>query len=206
MVDTTAVIDGILPDLHAASRADLVFWDPTDLIRWCDECVKHLARLAPVFAIRDTSLATAANTPTYALPPRHVATMHVSVGTSSLRPANANELEGLNPAFRTDQGPPARWYEDTLPGSGALVGLAPVPAAAGAAIPVVYASFPPEVDVAGSNTLVPAPPPVKGYMAMYILAEAYQIEGESEMPDVAAHAKGRLQLYEQAFAQYFGKL
>jgi hypothetical protein len=203
MINTTAVINGILPDLHAASSADLVFWDPTDLIRWTDECVKQLGRLAPVFALRDTSLTTVPGTAAYDLPARHIATIHVSVGQTSLRPANVAELEGLDPAFRTTAGPPRRWYEDVLPVPS--IALAPVPIAA-ATIPVVYASFPPEVDVNSVNTSVPAPPPVQGYIANYILAEAFQKEGESEMPDVAAHCRGRLALYEQAFQQYFGKL
>lgn len=200
MIDTSQVIDSILPDLHAVTRADLVSWQGTDLIKWTDECVKRLGRLSPVFAIRYMGI-TSLGIPVYPLPPRHVATMHVSVGTGSLRLANMQELEGLDPSFRTTPGEPKRWYEDSL--GMPYIALTPVPVAV-ELLPIVYASFPPEVDVNQANVMVPAPPPVKGYIANYILSEAFQQEGESEMPDVAQHCKGRLALYEQAFQQYFG--
>lgn len=203
MIDTTDVINSILPDLHSDNMADLVFWDQDKLINWADECVKQLSRISKLFVLRDTGISVTAGTASYPLPVRHVATVHVSLGTASLRPANMAELEGLDPAFRTTPGTPARWYEDNL--GMAPIALAPVPVASGT-LPVVYASFPPQLDVGQVNTLVPAPPPLKGYIANYILAEAFQQEGESEMPDVAAHCKGRLQLYEQAFQQYFGHL
>jgi hypothetical protein len=205
MINSTDVITSILPDLHAAAMADLVFWDQDKLINWADECIKQLGRLAPVFTIRDTSVNTSGSVPSYSLPPRHVATIHVSLGAVSLRPSNISELEALDPDFQSVLGAPERWYEDALDGSGALIGLAPIPTVA-APLPIVYASFPPQLDVGQVNTMVPAPPPVKGYMANYILAEALQQESEAEMPDVAAHCKGRLALYEQAFQQYFGKL
>lgn len=203
MIDTQQVINSILPDLHAEAAADLTFWTEADLIRWQDESVKRLARVAAVFVLRSTALVTAAGQAGYSLPPRHVATLHVSLGSSPLRPANMEELEGLDPAFRATTGTPERWYEDKL--TTPEVAFAPVPDTAGGALPMVYNSWPPELDAAKLNTTLAAPAPVKGYIAMAVLAAAYQAEGESEMPDVAAHCKGRLGLYEQMFQGYFGK-
>jgi len=203
MIDTSAVIQSILPDLHADTVAGLTFWTEADLIRWEDESVKRLSRVAAVFVLRDTSVATVGGQASYSLPPRHATTLHVSLGTTPLRPANMEELEGLDPAFRTTPGTPERWYEDKL--AAPQVALAPVPAAAGVTLPVVYNSWPPELDVNKVNTALAAPAPLKGYLAMAVLGAAYQIEGESEMPDVAAHCRGRLALYEQLFQGYYGK-
>lgn len=203
MIDTTAVIQSILPDLHADNLADLYFWTEGELIRWEDECVKRLARVAAVFVRRDASLVTVAGQASYSLPPRHVTSLHVSLGTVPLRPANMEELEGLDTDFRTTPGTPERWYEDKL--AAPEVAFAPVPDAAGVPLPIVYNSWPPELDASKVNTSLPAPAPVKGYIAMAVLGAAYQIEGESEMPDVASHCRGRLELYERTFQAYFGK-
>lgn len=203
MIDTAAVINSILPDLHAEVLTELTFWTESDLIRWQDECVKHLSHLALMFVVRDTTIVTAAAGPRYNLPPRHVTTLHVSLGATPLRPANVEELEGLDPAFQSSQGTPERWYEDKI-GTPELA-LAPVPDTGGVAVPVVYSSWPPEIDVNKVNTTLAAPAPLKGYMAMAILSEAYGSEGEAEMPDVAAHCRGRLALYEQLFQGYYGK-
>ena len=203
MIDTSAIIQSILPDLHADTVADLTFWTEADLIRWEDEAVKRLARVAAVFVLRDASLITVAGQAGYNLPPRHVATLHVSLGNQPLRPANMEELEGLDSAFRITPGAPERWYEDKL--AAPKVALAPVPDVAFTPLPMVYNSWPPELDVNKVNTTLAAPAPVKGYIAMAVLGAAYQIEGESEMPDVAAHCRGRLDLYEQTFRGYYGR-
>ena len=205
MIDTTAIIQSILPDLHADTVADLYFWTEGDLIRWEDECVKRLARVAAVFVLRDDSRVARAGQPEYALPPRHVTTLHVSLGTVPLRPANMEELEGLDPAFQTTPGTPKHWYEDKLAAPELWLSPVPVAAVAGTPVPMVFNSWPPELDAGKVNTTLAAPPPVKGYIAMAVLGAAYQIEGESEMPDVAAHCRGRLELYERTFQAYFGK-
>lgn len=43
-IQTTGVIDQLLPSLHADSRANLYFWSEADLIQWMDEALKGLAR------------------------------------------------------------------------------------------------------------------------------------------------------------------
>lgn len=201
-IDTTQVIDELLPLLHAGSRADLTFWTEADLIQWLDEAVKRLARVACVFVGRSASIRSVDEQATYDLPVRHVSTLHVSYVTTSLRPAGTLELEALDAGYQTGRGTPARWYQD-LQGD-ATFGLAPVPDTNDDPIPVIYEGWPPELDGGGQNTLLSAPPPIRGYLAMCVLAAAYGREGECEMPDVAAHCRGRIQMYDQIFQSYYG--
>lgn len=199
-IDTTAVIDGMLPTLHADSRADLTFWSEADLINWMDEGLKRLARVAGVFVERDTSISTANGTTDYALPERHDTTLYVSIGAAPLRPASMLELEMRDAGFLTTTGTPDHWYED---GQGWNVGLCPVPISV-ANVGLVMLCWPPTLDVSKTNTLVQAPAPIAGYLAMYTFAKAYGREGESEMPDVAQHCEARCAMYEQIFAKYYG--
>ena len=199
--DTTAVIDNLLPSLHAAVRADLSPWSEGDLVQWMDEGLKRLARLVALFVVRDTGTSTAAGVATYALPANHVATLHVSVNGVTLRSGNMAELEARDPAFRTMAGIPDHWYEDLI--GLATLGLTPVPNTA-QTIGTVYASWPDALDVAKTQTMVSAPSPLKGYLAMQVLAEAYGREGDMEMPDVAQHCKARMRMYEQIWLTGYG--
>lgn len=213
MIDTSLVIDGVLPDLHADSRPNLTFWTPAELIRFADEALKRLARVCGIFVVRDTSTGIVVGEANYPLPPRHVATLHVSCGGVTLRPGNQAELEARDEYFQTTPGTPDHWYED-LTGNPEIA-LTPVPATglrrrsvrprAGNALTIVYNSWPPELDAAEANHTVQAPAPLKSYLAMAVVAAAYAEESESEMPDIAAHCKGRMEMIEQALAGYYGR-
>lgn len=202
-IDTTQVIDEALWSLHAASRADLTYWTEGDLIRYLDESLKRLARKACVFVGRSTAISTAAGTATYAHPDRHLVTLHVSYDGGAIAPGNVAELEARDEDFRTTGGAPTAWYEDLLAGD--VVGLAPVPTAA-ATLAQVYAGYPATLDAGRQQTLVGAPAPVRGYLGMCLLAEAYSRAGDSEMPDVAKHCRARMDLFEQLFTTYYGSI
>jgi len=199
-IDTVAVIDELLPSLHADTRANLVYWTEADLINWMDEGLKRLARLCGVFIERDTSISTVNGTGVYALPERQDTTLYVSFGTTPLRPAAMIELEMRSATFQTDSGTPDHWYEDA---QGWNVGITPVPTTA-VSLPLIMACWPPTLDVSKVNTLVQAPAPLAGYLTMYVLAKAYGREGESEMPDVAQHCQARCEMYEGIFEHYYG--
>lgn len=199
-IDTTAVIDGILPTLHADARENLAFWTEPDLIEWMDEGLKRLARVAGVFVERDTSITAVPGTAVYPLPERQDATLHVSFGAAPLRPGAMLELEMRDSNFQTTPGTPDHWYED---GQGWNIGLTPVPASA-ETLPILMTAWPPALDIERKNTVVQGPASLAGYLAMYVLAQAYGREGESEMPDVAQHCAGRCEMYEQIFAKYYG--
>ncbi len=166
-----------------------------------DEALKRLARLVCVFVGRQADSLTVPGTASYALPTQHIATLHVSYGTTPLAPANMLELEARDPAFLTTPGTPDHWYEDLI--GLATVALSPVPDAE-QAYPVIYVGWPDTLDAGRQQTLVAAPPPLKGYLAMAVLNRAYSTEGEMESQDIAAHCKSRMDLFEQAFQSYYG--
>jgi hypothetical protein len=202
-LDTTEVIDSLLPALHTDTRANLYWWTEADLIQWMDEALKRLARQACVFVERSTALASVAGEAIYPLPDAQQATLHVSYLTAPLRSAGTMELEGRDPNYQTTPGMPDHWYEG-LQGD-YMIGLTPVPVNAGDAIPLIVAIYPPELDTAKLNTLVTAPYPLKGYLEVSVLAEAYGREGEMEMQDLAGHCRSRADMYEQIFQTYYGK-
>jgi hypothetical protein len=200
-IDVDQVIEECLPSLHAATRAELGPWTAGNLLEWLDEGLKRLSVIAGVFITRATTLTVPAQ-PSYASPPRHISTLHVSLDAVPLRPAGTLELEARDAGYLTTAGTPDHWYQDLLGMN--MIGLAPVPDAE-QTMASIYESWPETVDAGGQNTLVPAPGPLKGYLAMYLLAEAYGREGEMEMPDVAQHCRARLELYHQIFQSYYGK-
>jgi hypothetical protein len=202
-IDTTQVITNVLPALHAASTGDLYFWQQSDLIEYMDEALKRLARLAGVFVQRSTSAVSAVGIPTYPLPTNEVAILHQSYLTTPLRPAGMIELESRDPNYRTTPGTPDHWYADQL--GDYTIGFAPVPNHAGDSMPLIYTALAPDLDVAQVNTLVTAPVPLMGYLTMCILAEAYGREGEAEMPDLAEHCRGRIDMYESMMTEYYGQ-
>jgi len=201
-IDTTQVVTELLPSLHSDSRANLTFWSEADLIQWMDESVKRLSRKTMTFVERDASIVTAGGTATYPLPTREVVPLHVSYDSVPLRPAAMIEMEARDPAFQVTEGTPDHWYADRL--GMATVGLAPVPNDA-KTLAVIGIMLPPELDAGKSNTLLQAPAPLKGYLAFSVLASAYGREGESEMPDLAQHARARVQMYEDILTQYYGR-
>ncbi len=200
-IDTQQLITNLLPDLHSDSRAHLNFWTESDIINFIDESVKRLARKAMMFVERDLSLTTGIGTATYALPARHLATIHASYGTTPLRPASQIELEAGNPLYATVAGTPAYWYEDKI--GSATVGLSPVPTAA-AALPLIVSVVPVDIDVGKVVTTLEAPQAVAAYLTFSVLAQCYGRESEAEMPDVSSHCAARVEFYESIFQKYYG--
>lgn len=201
-IDTLQVTDELFPSLHAATAADLYPWTEGDLIEWMDDGLKRLARRCMVFVGRSASILTVPAQASYTLPVRHVSTLHVSYGTAPLRPATRLELEVMDESFRTTAGDPENWYED-LEGM-ATVSLAPVPEEE-VGLAVIYEAYPSTLDAGRQNTIVPAPPPIKRYLAMRVLSEAYGREGEMESQDIAQHCRAQIEMYHQIFEQYYGK-
>jgi len=200
--DSTTVIDQLLPTLHADTRAHLYFWTEADLIAYMDESLKKLASTAAIFIERDATTTTVPATATYPLPTRQLSTLHISLGTSALRPGTAAELEARDPQWQTTPGTPDHWYQDTI--GIESVGLAPVPTTA-AALPMICSVTPLDLDVAKANTLVQAPAPLKGYLTFSVIGTCYRKEGESEQPDLAQHCKARIDLYDKLLQHLYGE-
>lgn len=201
-IQTTSVLDNLLPDLHADSYANLTFWSQAQLIGFMDQAAKQLSRACMMFTERDTSKTTIPGTATYALPARHNATVHVSLNATPLRPSTTIELEARDPLWQTTQGTPDHWYEDDVNVS--TIGLAPVPNAA-ASLPMVCSVYPPDLDTAQVNTLLQAPAPVAIYLSFFVLGKCYGMEGESEEPDLGQHCMAQVAMFEQLWMHYYGE-
>ena len=202
-INTTPVLAALLPELHADSMAHLNFWTQADLIQWADEACKRLSRASMMFVERDsTTITTVGGTAIYTLNSRQNSTLHISLGTSSLRPAAVMDLEARDEAFQSTPGTPDHWYEDDL--ALGTVGLVPVPIAV-SPVATICNMCPPDLDVGQVNVLVQAPAPVATYLAFSVLEKAYGQEGESEQPDLAQHCQGRADMLEQVFQSYYGK-
>lgn len=197
LIDPADIATEALPALHAASMADLVWFTEADLAEWIEEGMRRLAELSSVWVTRATT-AIAAGQQAFDTPAGHVSTGNVTWDEWALRPASTIELEGLDPDYRYTPGPPRYWYAD-LTGMNAIA-LYPVPDEAGE-LALVYAAW--EPDLPGSG--VDAPSPVRAYLRYFLLGEAFGREGEFEAPDIAAHCRGRLDLFNQIFQQYYGK-
>lgn len=199
-IDSDDVIDEALPTLHAATRGDLVFWDVTELIEWLDEGLKRLAAGTAFFVSRATA-STVIGQAGYDAPPQHLATLHVSLDNVPLRAGSTIELEARDSSYLTTPGTPDHWYED-LQGLD-HTSLTPVPAAV-QTMASIFTCWPGTLDDAEVNHTIPAPNPLKGYLAMWLIGEAYGREGQMEAPEIAAHCEGRIALYQQLFQAYYG--
>ena len=199
-IDTSQVLDNLLPDLHADSYANLTYWTESELYRFLDQGAKQLANAAMMFVERDASQSTQPGVSGYPLPARYVATVHVSYGDRPLRPATIIEMEARDPAFLSTEGAPDHWFQDDL--ALGIIGLAPVPDQA-AALPMLSSVTPPDLDL--GSTLLQAPAPVAIYLGYFVLAKCYGLEGESEQSDLAQHCAAKVQLLEQVFAKYYGE-
>jgi hypothetical protein len=201
-IQTTQVLDRLLPDLHTDSYANLTFWSKPQLVQYLDDAAKQLSRAALLFIERDTSQSTVPGTATYPLPTRHNATLHISFATTPLRPGTTIELESRDRAFQTTPGNPDHWYEDDL--AIASIALAPVPTTA-APLPMICAMYPPDLDTGQVNTLLQAPAPVAIHLSYFVLAKAYGSESETEEPDLANHAGAMVAMLEQVFQHLWGE-
>lgn len=201
-INTTAVTDRLLPDLHSDTYANLTFWSQAQLINFMDEAAKHLSRSSMMFVERDTSQNTAPGTPSYTLPSRHNATVHVSVGGVPMRPGTTVEMEARDQGFQTTPGTPDHWYEDDQ--ATTAISLCPVPNFV-AQLAMVCSMFPPDLDQAQLNVLLQAPAPVAIHLQYSVLAKAYGKESETEEPDLAQHCQAHVALLEQLFTHLYGE-
>jgi hypothetical protein len=183
--------------LNATSAADLLFWTPAELEQYADEAAEALGRAAGVFVERDTATVTAAGTPHYATPGRHLSTLHVSLAGRSLRPVSVDELEAKDSAWRTASGTISHWARDAA-GLGTIT-LYRVPDLA-AALAVVYHSYP---DVS-AGAPIDAPAVLGDYLYFSAIEAARGREGQAAMPEVAQAAGRHAEVYRDLFQRYFG--
>lgn len=199
-VDAQGVIDRLLPSLGVYKTADLTHWTEAELFEWADEATKRFACKVGSFVVRDTSNAIADDTPQYALPARHVATVHVSLGTAALTVTNREELEALDETWTaTEDDNPDKWFvedEENL-----RVYPEPTALSTGSLGLITY-QYP--VEITSAAATVTAPKPLEGYLGWVILAEARRKESDAAMPEVSRVLDSLIQLFEGAAKTYWG--
>jgi hypothetical protein len=194
-----AVLDELYPMLAAESSADLEHWTDAQLLEWVNAGLEKLARRAAVFAERDASTSVLSGTATYSLPTRHLSSVHVSLGSSPLRPATPEELAALSATWQADARTPERYWQagglDT-----ATIGLYPLPIASGT-LAVVHRQYPAAIAAGGD---VPLPDALGDYLWFYALGQARGAESDAAMPEVAAICDQVASLYERVAREMWG--
>lgn len=195
-VNLSTVISGNLAALNAASTsdADLQFWTSSSLLRFGYDAAERLARKVPAFCQRGT-ISVVAGTAEYNHAARHIATIHVSNGGYSLRPATVEELDALDDEWRTYADYPERYIEGI--GGTKQLRLHPTPIV-NATAAVIYQEYPQE------TTTIAAPAVLAEYFRLAILAEARGGEGKGAMPEVARWLREFVGILDQVAAGYWG--
>ncbi len=193
------LLNALYPLLNAESAADLAYWSTDELIDWINEGLKRLARRAAVFIDRDVSVTLSVGTSDYALPARHLSTLHASVDGGSLRPANVREIEARSASWLADIGAATHYLHDFGAGLD-TVRLYPTPTS-GVTLGLIEHEY--AADLSAAST-IPLPAPVSDYLLFCALAEARRRESDGAMPEVADVCDGLLGLYEQLCESYWG--
>lgn len=201
-VNTSLVLGDLLPTLQADSYEALVFWTASDLYGAADDAVKRLARSLCGFVERDAATNVVAGTASYAVPTRHIETLHVSVGTRALRPANVPEIEARDDAWETTAGTalqplPTHWM--MAPGR-EYHRLYPEPGSgASGAVAVILCRYPTTVTSAAAVVRMPAA--LRVWLRLRVLESAREKEGDGQMAEVAKWAGQVAGLIEQSAAE-----
>lgn len=211
MVDALNSLTDAIYRLGFSSLADCVangFVTPAELYQFADDAVKHLSYKVGIFIGVDSSVPVTAGVSVYSLPANQVFTLVAwvsplpGVGGSNqpLRPTPVNNLFALDDTWATTTGESNRYSLDA--GSVGTITLYPIPINSGT-LNQVCQQFP--ALVAGGASQVAAMPSVlQDYLAYAMLAGARGKESDSAMPEMAAHFKQRLSLYDQLADHLWG--
>lgn len=195
------LIERLLPALNCYDAASLVYWNQEELYEYADEGIQRLARATGMFVERDATTAVAAGAPEYDLPSRHLSTIHVSlVAGANLRGASVRDLEALSSTWNTDSGDVERFVQD-FNGTEKLR-LYKNPDGVGT-LAVIFHQYPAEISAAAPT--LTAPTVLEDYLYWEMLRRARAKESDAAMPEVAAHAGERVQLFEEVIRGYWGE-
>jgi hypothetical protein len=201
--DLSQTANTLLSRLGASSWDDIDWLTEAEVYSYFDEAAKRLAQVAGVFVERDTSIALATNVAQYDAPADWISTIHVSAGNTRLRPASVAELRALDDGWKSATGTTARYSMDA--GALGTVVVYPKPNSAqnGQVLSMIYHQYPEEIS--DSQTLAPITSPIADYFLYFALNRARGKQSDKAMPEVAAYAAQRVQLYEQILESYFGE-
>jgi hypothetical protein len=209
MVDALNSLDDAIFRLGFQNLTDCTnngYATPTELYQFADDGAKHLSYQAGIFIGLDTSISVSAGTGVYALPANHVFTLAVWVAPSApgnnlpLRPTSVGNLFALDATWATTAGAPNRFSLDA--GSVGTLTMYPVPVANGT-LNQICQQFPATV-ASGASQIAAMPSVLQDYLTYAMLAGARGKESDSAMPEMAAHFKERLKLYDQVIEHLWG--
>lgn len=197
MIDTSQTITELLPALNSGTTADLTWWSTDELYSYADEAAQRLARSSGAFADFDQTTAFSALVQN---PAGCLTLLHVAANGIALRPATVREVEALSASWASDTCPaaPSRWIEDV--GGLGTITLYPIPIMC--TLDRLYHAEPAAIAAGTPTVSMPSALAALFYWAM--LARARAKEGESQMPDVAAHAGQRVGELEKVALAYYG--
>lgn len=199
------VLAHIYPLLHASSQSDVVFTDDAELTRFLANNAKRLAERFGLFVERDTTtIVLSDGVALYALPDRHLSTLHVSIDGVPLVFSSTATLEAKDEFFQstaeTAGNLTSAFYEDKVGAN--MIGFWPVPAdglSVGKTVEILFHRYP--CDLSGG---IEGPLPVVDYLEIKAIGEAYRKESDFEMPEVAKASEALAGLYEMAMRTYYG--
>lgn len=197
MIAFGPIVAKLLPALNATAAGDLVFWTEAELYEFADELAQAVSRFG-IFVER-SEIAVTSGSAAYSLPVRFAALFHLSLNNTSLSAAGVDELEALDSSWPTAAGTVSRYVLDVVGLS--TVTLYKIPGAPGT-LTLLVSTYP---AIANSSAIARAASPVGDYWKYGILKAARSKEGEGMMPDVAAHCRERMSLYEALFERYWGR-
>jgi hypothetical protein len=176
-----------------------------ELFQSADEAAKKLSYDAGVFITYDNSVSVVAGTAVYNLPATHVFTIAavvIDAGTGAIRPLRITrvaDLFALDATWQATTGTPARASMDA--GAVGTVTLYPQPIANGT-FGQICQEFPAAVTQQTSTLALPTV--LQDYFSYIMLAAARGKESEAAMPEMAAHFRERVKLYEQLIEHLWG--
>ena len=191
--------------LNAADMARADRWVTlAELYQFADDAAKFLSRASAAFLTYDSSIGVTAGEPEYALPAGWVWTegawlLYAGLPLQQLRLSSVGQLFALDANWNTTTGNPLRLSLDAGPVGWCVLYPSPV---AGAVLAEVLQVFP--ATVAAGASALPLSAVLQDYFTDAALAGARAKESDSAMPDVAAHCRERMALYEAVIGHLWG--
>jgi hypothetical protein len=192
---------GFLSSTELATNAHWVTL--AELYQFADDAGKRLSYTAGLFAVVDPSISVLAATAAYSLPASHVFTIFACIvyagqATQILRMSSVGQLFAFDANWPTTSGDPTRASLDAG-GVGTLT-LYPIPISNGT-LNQICQEYP---AIASGSPSVAVSPVLQDYFSYALLAGARGKESDFAMPEIAAHAKARMDMYDQVAQQLWG--
>lgn len=190
--------------LSATELATNAHWVTlTELYQFADDAGKRLSYTAGLFAVIDTSIAILAATAAYSLPASHVFTVfawivYAGQALQILRMSSVGQLFALDGNWATTTGDPTRASLDA--GGVGTMTLYPNPISAGT-LNQICQEFP---AIASGGSTVAVSLAFGDYFSYALIAGARGKESDSAMPEIAAHARARMDMYHQVAQHLWG--